>query len=308
MPDPNIPSEPPPSYDQVAGGSSSSRPAASSSLQVPGQNEGGMPSSHRRSMEDELRPLPKGWVRQYDSEQHHQFFVDTNKEPPRSTWVHPYDDEEYLSTLPGPERERVEQESLHRGHPPSKEDVIASHTDDEEDHHGELPPRGEGKGKEKESKFGRKLKDKLTGTTHEQREQSRQQRAEYEQKLYERHLQLRHAMAEAARTGQPQLMGKDRDGKDIYIEPPRYRGGYGGGGYGYSPYGGMGGGGGIYDTPNARYIRPANPYGRPMGRGYGGGYGLPLAMGGGLMGGMMLGGMMGGGGFGGGDGGGGGGE
>lgn len=266
-------------------------------------------------MEDELRPLPKGWIRQYDSEQHHQFFVDTTKEPPHSTWVHPYDDEGYLASLSGSERERIEQESLNRGHPMSKLDMIASYTDDEDEHNhasssshqGELPPRPDGKDKGKQP-LGRKLKDKLTGTTHEQRDEERRKRAEHEQKLYERHIQIRKAMVEASRTGKPQHIGKDKDGKDIYIEPPQYQGGgYGGGGYGYNPY--NSGRGGIYDTPNARYIRPSNPYQRPMGYGYGGGYGLPLGMGGGLMGGMMLGGMMGGmgGGFGGGDMGGGGG-
>ncbi|KAK3066452.1 hypothetical protein LTR53_017194, partial [Teratosphaeriaceae sp. CCFEE 6253] len=87
-------------------------------------------------------------------------------------------------------------------------------------------------------------------------------------------------------------------GKDMYIEPPAYRGGssmYGGGGYGYNPYSA----GGMYSAPNSRYVRPAYPYGRPYGGGFGGGYGLPLALGGGLMGGMMMGDMMGGG-FGGG--------
>jgi len=50
---------------------------------------------------------------------------------------------------------------------------------------------------------------------------------------------------------------------------------------------------GVYTTPNARYIRPSNPYSRPYGSGYGGGYGLPLGLGlgGGLMGGMLLGDM-----------------
>jgi hypothetical protein len=171
--------------------------------------------------------------------------------------------------------------------------MIASHTDDEDDHHqpssstsapGELPPRPGGKGKERS--FGRKFKDKLTGTSHEEREQERKRRAEQERKLYEQHLRVRRAMGEAARTGQPQNIGKDRDGKDIYVEPPAYGGGgYGGGGYGYDPYGR----GGVYSTPNARYIRPPNPYSRPPGYGYGGGYGLPLALGGGLVGGLLLG-------------------
>lgn len=251
----------------------------------------------RRSMEDELRPLPPGWVRTFDPEHSHQFFVDTTKDPPRSVWVHPYDDDEYLSTLTSEERERIEEESMNRGHPPSKEDIMAAHTDDE-DHHdpyssasapGELPPRPD-KSKGKRS-FTEKFKDKVTGMTKEEREQERRQRAERERQIYEQHQRVRRGMAEAARTGQPQFVGKDGDGKDIYVEPPAPPPGpYGyGNGYGYNPYRS-----GVYSTPNARYIRPPNPYSRPYGGGYGGGYGLPLAIGGGLLGGLLLGDALGG--------------
>jgi hypothetical protein len=249
-------------------------------------------------MEDELRPLPPGWVRTFDAEHSHQFFVDTTKDPPRSVWVHPYDDDEYLSTLTSEERERIEEESMNRGHPPSKEDIMAAHTDDEEHHEpyssasappGELPPRPD-KGKGKRS-FTEKFKDKVTGMTKEEREQERRQRAERERQIYEQHQRVRRGMAEAARTGQPQFVGKDGDGKDIYVEPPAPpTGPYGyGNGYGYNPYRS-----GVYTTPNARYIRPPNPYSRPYGGGYGGGYGLPLAIGGGLLGGLLLGDALGG--------------
>ena len=251
-------------------------------------------------MEDETRPLPEGWVRSFDPQNSHQFYVDTTKDPPRSIWVHPYDDEEYLSSLSSDERERIEQESMNRGHPPSKADIMAAHTDDEDDHPssstsapGELPPRPDGKGKGRDNRsFGRKFKDKVTGSTHEEREQERRRRAEQERQMYQHHLKIRRAMGEAARTGQPQLVGKDGDGKDIYIEPPAPPAGpygYGAGGYGVNPYRG-----GIYTTPNARHIRPPNPYARPQGYGYGGGYGLPLAIGGGLLGGLLLGDALGG--------------
>lgn len=248
-------------------------------------------------MEDEQRSLPPGWVRTFDPHSKHHFYVDTTKEPPRSIWIHPYDDEKYLSTLTTEERERVEHESLNRGHPPSKHDIIAAHSDDEAHSppHSpsggipdELPPRSDGKGRS----FGRKFKDKVTGSTHEEREKERAQRAERERQAYEYHNRIRQAMAVAEQTGQPQLLGKDQDGKDVYVEPPNYRGGYGGGGYGYNPYRG-----GVYTTPNARYIRPPDPYARPYGYGYGGGYGLPLGLG--LGGGLLLGGALGGfGGFG----------
>ncbi|KAF2859600.1 hypothetical protein K470DRAFT_258778 [Piedraia hortae CBS 480.64] len=273
-----IPNEAPPSYYQATG----TRPQDPNHLGVPGSsNNSGIPTAHRRSMEDESRPLPPGWVRTFDPATEHQFFVDTNRDPPRSIWVHPYDDNEYMSSLPAQERDRILQESRHL---PNRDDIIASHTDDE-DSASELPPRPESSKKG----FGRKFKDKMTGTTHEQREQKRQQRAQEEQRAYEQHMRIRRAMGEALRTGQPQCIGQDRQGKDIYIEPPGYGGGMGyGSGYGYNPYGS-----GIYTTPNARYVRPAAPYGRPYYGGYGGGLGMPLAlgMGGGLLGGMMLGGM-----------------
>ena len=312
----NIPSDAPPSYDSVAGGSSSHQTAGvSGHLGVPGQNKSknGIPSAHRRSMEDECRPLPKGWVRSFDPETGHQFFVDTTTEPPRSIWTHPYDDEGYLRTLSGEERERIEQESLrHPGGQPSKADIMHEHTD-EEDHAtpSELPPRpaakdasGKGKGK---APLGRRMKDKLTGTTHEERERERARRDEEERQLYERHLKIRQAMAKAMQTGQPQLIGKDRDGKDVYIEPPGYQQGYaGGGGLGAARLGGGGyGGGGMYPgrqmyspygsgmyAPPGSYMRPAMPYGRPYGGGFGGGYGMPLALGGGLLGGALLGGAL----------------
>ncbi|KAI7085083.1 hypothetical protein KC356_g6173 [Hortaea werneckii] len=294
MPD-NIPDEAPPPYEQAAGSSSKPNQDASGHLAIPGSSSshGGIPPASRRSMEDEGRSLPEGWVRTFDPKTQHQFFVDTRKDPARSIWVHPYDDEEYLSTLSGEERERIEQESMGRGHPMSKADMMAEHTDEseaEESHHPGLPPRPDDKGKGKKP-LGRKIKDKLTGTTHEEREQERRKREQRDRDLYARHVAIRSCMAKAAQTGQPQLLGKDSDGKDIYVEPPAYQGGFGyPGGYGYNPYAR----GGIYTTPNARYVRPPAPYARSYGMGYGGGYGLPLALGGGLLGGALLGGAMGG--------------
>jgi hypothetical protein len=235
----------------------------------------------RRSMEDEARPLPHGWVRQYDSKAQHQFFVDTTAEPPRSIWHHPYDDETYLSSLSPSEREEIQK--LHRV--PTHADIEAeSFADDEHHHHStgvhEAPPKGV-------HKLGRRVKDKLTHSTHEEREARRREREEEERRAYAQHQHFRTQMAKAAEIGTPQLLGKDRDGKDVYIEPPGGPGGYGyggGGAYGYNPYNQ-----GPYGDPNAKFIRPPNPYERPYGYGYGGGYGLPLL---GLGGGLLLGGLL----------------
>lgn len=319
----------PPSYEQVQGQSTgASNRTAASTLHVPGTAS--VPRAARRSMEDEARDLPEGWVRQYDTKEHHQFFVDTRSKPPRSIWHHPYDDEQFLGTLSGEERERL-QES-HRT--PSAADLAMDITDDEDDHAGkgpappsgapssanpELPPRPPVDSKA--SGFGRKFKDKLTGKTHEERVEERRLQAIEEERQYKAHQAFRQAMAKAMETGEPQLVGKDRDGKNIYVEPPNAGGSaygaYGGGNaYSYNPgREGPFAGRGASSDPNARFIRPAYPYQRPYPGGYGygsggygygggypygggygygggfrGGYGLPLA--GGLLGGALLGGLL----------------
>lgn len=122
-------------------------------------------------------------------------------------------------------------------------------------------------------------------------------------------MHIRTQMVRAQETGVPQLLGKDEQGREVYIEPPGIEplgmggmggfrgmggmeggggfGGYAGGrGYGVNPYDQ-----GVYANPNAKFIRPPpQPYGRPFGGGYGGGYGLPLAYG--LGGGLLLGGLL----------------
>ncbi|KAH9950451.1 hypothetical protein B0H21DRAFT_535442 [Amylocystis lapponica] len=47
-----------------------------------------------------LPALPDGWVQQYDAQSKHPFWVDTNAKPPRSIWIHPYEDEQYLNSHP----------------------------------------------------------------------------------------------------------------------------------------------------------------------------------------------------------------
>jgi len=302
-------SDAPPPYAPTA--------ASSNTLSVPNANANRQPKTRngisinaRRSMEDEQRPVPKGWVRQFDQESNHQFYVDTTVDPPRSIWHHPYDDDRYLSTLSSEERERIQHEH------PTPTDMGHETTDDEDDF---LPSVYDDKVKAAKGSagvgssshaaassssskpasttsstgkpsLGRRLKDKLTSSTHEEREAERKQRAIDEQRAYEMHQRVRTAMAKAQQTGQPQLLGIDAKGKEVYVQPPSANA-YGGGAYGgstmYNPYGQ-----GRYGYPNAGYMRPSMPYGRPMGMGYGGGYGLPLA--GGLMGGMLLGGMLGG--------------
>lgn len=290
----HAPSEPPPTYEAATGSSSTpSQGIRRVSTDGPGHRteRNGIPPEHRRSMEDEMRDLPPGWIRQFDAQEQHQFFVDTKANPPRSTWVHPYDDNEFLSTL-SPE-ERKNHTRMKRTM--TLQDLAAEDSDDEG--HARLPPRPDAaagaagssaQSSEPQptglSKFSRKLKDKVTGQTHQEREIERQRRAEQERQAYLVHLRARQALIRAMETGQPQFICKDQQGRDVYIEPPR--GPYAPrGAYGYNPYAH-----GPYTDPNVRFIRPGQPYGRPYGYGYGGGAGLPLAAG--FLGGAMIGGAL----------------
>ncbi|OJD30817.1 ww rsp5 wwp protein [Diplodia corticola] len=282
-------SDAPPSYEAATSST------GASAAQHRARN--GIPAERRRSMEDEARPLPAGWVRQYDSQNEHQFFVDTHADPPRSIWHHPFDDEQYLSTLAPDERENVTR--LH--HSISLQDIAAesSGSDDDNDHNKQNKKAAAAAGKSSGSndagevhglhKLGRRIKDRVTHTDHQQRVAEREKRAERERQAYAAHLAARRALSRAIETGEPQFLCKDRDGKDVYIVPPpgisQLRQPFPSGAYGYNPYNN-----GPFANPGARYLRPQTPYSRPYGYGYGGGYGFPLM--GGFLGGAMLGSLM----------------
>lgn len=282
------PSEAPPPYKEAVSGTSST-------LQVPGRTRSGIPPQLRRSMEDENRPIPEGWVRQFDHRENHQFFVDTRTNPPRSIWHHPYDDEQYMLSLTPEERSRIQD----LGRIPTNADIEAESSYDESAEPSLPSAAAPGTGTTGQpvgaKKLGRRMKDALTNTTHEQREARRRQRDEEERRAYEVHQRFRTAMTKAAQTGEPQLLGRDSEDREVYIEPPYGPGNgfagdrmYGGRAYGYNPFAQ-----GLYGYPDARFLRPTQPYSRPLGYGYGGGYGgglgMPLM---GLGGGFMLGSML----------------
>ncbi|KAK7993455.1 hypothetical protein PG989_006836 [Apiospora arundinis] len=291
-------SQDPPSYEQAVG-----------TARLSQRERNGISAQRRRSIEDESRPLPDGWVRTFDPENHHQFFVDIRADPPRSIWHHPYDDEEFLNSLPLQERERLGGLTRH----PSKKDIAAETTDEEEgdsSHHTragaahEAPPHQQGSSSKPRS-FGRKMKDKITGTTHEERNAERARRQEREQDLYRQHELFRRGLAAAIQTNKPQLLGQDDDGMDVYLEPPdsNFPGVtsvrqlspsleevfYAADAPGVPRGGAARAADILFVVPWGR--GPFGPYNRPMGMGYGGGIGMmPMALP--LFGGMALGGMM----------------
>ena len=115
------------------------------------------------------------------------------------------------------------------------------------------------------------MKNVLTDTTHGQRKARRWQREDEKHRACAAHQRFHAAMAKAEQTNEPQLLGKDFERGDIYIEPPyEVESGfarspsYSDSAYKYNPL--MQG---LCGNPNARSIRPTQPYSRPLGYGYG---------------------------------------
>lgn len=111
----------------------------------------------------------------------------------------------------------------------------------------------------------------LTDTTHEQCEARRRQHQDEEHQACPAHQRFYAAIAKAAQTDEPQLLGRDFEGRNIYIEPPyEVESGfarspsYSDSAYKYNLL--MQG---LYGNPNARSIRPTQLYSRPLGYGYG---------------------------------------
>lgn len=87
--------------------------------------------------------------------------------------------------------------------------------------------------------MGRKIKDKMTGKSNEERVAERRKRKEEEMKAYQEYIRRRKAIIEAQRDGRYQPMYGPPSGmysRPVYASPY----GYGGGMYGRPMYGGYG--------------------------------------------------------------------
>ncbi|KAG8988352.1 hypothetical protein FRB90_002804 [Tulasnella sp. 427] len=87
------------------------------------------------------RPIPEGWIRQWDPNNQEYFFVDTRANPPRSIWDHPLDDAQYRKSRGLPVNRDSDSEST------SSSSSSSSDSSDSEN-----------KKKKKSEKSGKKLK------------------------------------------------------------------------------------------------------------------------------------------------------
>ncbi|KAF8308740.1 hypothetical protein DL93DRAFT_2170858 [Clavulina sp. PMI_390] len=239
----------------------------------------------------ERRDLPAGWIKEHDSQSDRDYFVDTLANPPRSIWVHPLDDPEFMLTHRGDDGSNVEDlENNHLEHPPPgfsdkvqsseyPEDKQARHDDENELAQASSEPLTSTLAPPtKKQGLLSKLKQKAIGTK-EEREAARQmherRRKEQERQYYERRnamVAARMQQIEAQEQRRRQQAGHSAQRGQQYDRPAM------------NAYGGP-----MYEDP---YANGSTPYGRRQGGGGGlGGGGTTLGT---LSGGLLLGDLVGG--------------
>ncbi|KAF7339580.1 hypothetical protein MSAN_02172500 [Mycena sanguinolenta] len=172
------------------------------------------------------RPLPYGWITQVDPNSGHTFWVDTKATPPRSIWVHPLDDEQYLREHPEAREKHshaADQMSPQYSAPPTPAPTPGSSS-------GHASTGGPSGPKKKQGFLG-KLKDKMM----ELRERRHQEMLAQQAEMYQRQQQQQQQMyAQQQMYPQQPQYG--------YAPPQQQRSGFGGGGMAMPLLGGLAGG------------------------------------------------------------------
>ncbi|THV05979.1 hypothetical protein K435DRAFT_849432 [Dendrothele bispora CBS 962.96] len=185
------------------------------------------------------RPLPKGWVKEWH-DSGHPYYIDTQSNPPRSIWIHPLDDEQYIREHPEA-REKTKTRPASTKAPPAKsEDKDRRHS------FSGTPSTSNATAPRKRGFFG-KLKDKAIGTK-EEREAEKQRMAMLQEQRRQQRLAQQAAFNQ--QYGQPQYGYGQPPGQYGHGQPYGAPGPYGQQQFGYGqggrrPGGGMGGMGGM---------------------------------------------------------------
>ncbi|KAJ7169751.1 hypothetical protein C8R46DRAFT_1089886 [Mycena filopes] len=126
------------------------------------------------------RPLPYGWISQVDNATQTRFYVDTKATPPRSIWVHPLEDEQYLREHPeAREKSRPAADEKHYSAPATP--PVSSPAASSSNRSNYAAPSGSKQ--EKRGLFG-KIRDATVGTK-EEREQEKRHKAEQKRQMLE---------------------------------------------------------------------------------------------------------------------------
>jgi len=198
------------------------------------------------------RPLPYGWISQVDQNSGHKFYVDTKATPPRSIWVHPLEDEQYLREHPeAREKARLAADDNQPQYSAPTTPPVGSPATSSSQRTGYAAPAGSKP--EKRGLFS-KLKDATVGTK-EEREQEKRHKAEQKRQM----LELRERRHQEMLAQQAAMYQQQQQQQEMYArQNPQYqqqfapqygyapqqtqRSGFGGGGMAMPLLGGLAGG------------------------------------------------------------------
>ncbi|KAH7928489.1 hypothetical protein BV22DRAFT_1192738 [Leucogyrophana mollusca] len=232
-------------------------------------------------------PLPDGWVQEFDSHRNHPFWVDTKANPPRATWVHPYEDEQFLSEHPDiwdtleavnrspPPYERARRHSYGGGEQTSSSTGISMPRS--ANAHLVVDAHNSKRG------MFSKLKDKAKEMKQDMdahRRQKMEEQARMEEQFRLQNLRTRRQHMQLNGGSGPSSPGPSR-----YRPPMGNPHDYNRHSHGFHPGRGFGGPRGGFGGPRGGFGGPRGGFGGPRG-GFGGPRGMPFL--GGLAGGLLL--------------------
>ncbi|EMD42165.1 hypothetical protein CERSUDRAFT_70547 [Gelatoporia subvermispora B] len=252
--------------------------------------------------------LPDGWVQEFDPNNNHPFWVDTRANPPRSIWVHPYEDEQFLKEHPDIRDKLAQLRAKGAGpddNPPPYSPRRHSYSGTSSNSRLNVPRPGGANDRNatshppspapgasaKQRGFFGKLKDKAIGTKEEREAAQREQERVMQEVAQQRAQQRRQQRVSAPGYAVPGPSYRPSYGAPVGSPgrtryTTRYGSGLGGFGRNCGYGGGYGGYGGGYGYGDG-YGRSGFGGGGLGGRSGFGGVGLPLL--GGMAGGLLLG-------------------
>ncbi|KAJ7125713.1 hypothetical protein C8R43DRAFT_1030130 [Mycena crocata] len=170
------------------------------------------------------RPLPYGWIREQDAGSGHFFYVDTKATPPRSIWVHPLEDEQYLREHPEAREKATPAPDHKQSYSAPATPPVTSPAASSSDRKGYAAPAGS---KPEKKGLFTKLKEKAVGTK-EEREQEKRHKAEQRRQM----LELRERRHQEQLAAQAAMYQQQQQQQMYYAQQQQQ---YGQPQYGYAP-------------------------------------------------------------------------
>jgi hypothetical protein len=178
----------------------------------------------RQRLEDKNRLPPEEQIQHPGGKKWHRLLIERTQKATKSTTGPLCDETQHPKVLPTVQGQEPDSKSAISD---TNTNSSSSYADDESDSDDASTIIPEKRGVRVNIGFpgsivmlGRKLKDRMTHTTHEEREMTRRLRAAERERVLRWEHKIRRTMSKAMDSGQPQYLHTDGDGMDVYVEPP----------------------------------------------------------------------------------------